>query len=84
MSASENGTTSATDVRLDHLESDVELLKQLPSDVATLSTTVTSLNERIAHFDVRVQQLINSILAAALAFTIGSTSVVVALFVALK
>lgn len=84
MSASENGTTSATDVRLDHLESDVELLKQLPSDVATLSTTVTSLNERIAHFDVRVQQLINSILAAALAFTVGSTSVVVALFVALK
>jgi len=84
VSASENGTTSATDVRLDHLESDVELLKQLPSDVATLSTTVTSLNERIAHFDVRVQQLINSILAAALAFTIGSTSVVVALFVALK
>ena len=84
MSASENGTTSATDVRLDHLESDVELLKQLPSDVATLSTTVTSLNERIAHFDVRVQQLINSILAAALAFTIGSTSVIVALFVALK
>lgn len=62
----------------------MELLKQLPSDVATLSTTVTSLNERIAHFDVRVQQLINSILAAALAFTVGSTSVVVALFVALK
>lgn len=75
---------AATDVRLDHLENDVELLRNLPSDVATLSTTVTSLNERIAHFDVRVQQLINSILAAALAFTVGSTSVVVALFVALK